>query len=213
MPLLKVESKLGRLKGGVLTALAAAVCFISAKPTSAAEMAVIGAAASAEQAVEFNVYLPLRDRDGAESLLRQLHDPNSASYHQWLTPAQFSERFGPQTATVNAITKELKAHGLEVTDVHSHSLHVSGAAGGVKSAFGTSLAMAQFTSGKQVMTASAPLHLTPALQAAGAVVADFSGKIRVQKTAHPSNLVKPQNRESSTGGSLSPASRSSRGKA
>jgi subtilase family serine protease len=200
MSLPKVEYGFSRLKGGALAALTAAACVIFSGSSSAAEKAVIDAAATAEQVVEFNVYLPLRDRNGAESLLSQLHNPNSASYHQWLTPAQFSERFGPQTATVNAITNELKAHGLEVTEVHSHSLHVSGSASGVQSAFATRLAMGHFTSGQQVITAAAPIKLTPALAAAGAVVSDFSGKIRMQKTAHPSNLAKPQNRESPTGG-------------
>jgi subtilase family serine protease len=199
MPLPEVECGFSHLKGGALAALAAA-CVLFAGTSSAAEKAVVDAAATAEQVVEFNVYLPLRDRDGAESLLGQLHDPNSASYHQWLTPAQFSERFGPQTATVNAVTNELKAHGLEVTAVHSNSLHVSGTASGVQSAFATTLAMGHFASGKQVIAAAAPIKLTPALAAAGAVIADFSGKIRMQETSHPSNLANPQNRESSTGG-------------
>jgi subtilase family serine protease len=183
-----------------LAALAAASWVSCTATASAAEKAVVDAVATSEQAVEFNVYLPLRDRAGAEALLNQLHDPNSASYHQWLSPAEFKERFGPQASAVNKITNELQAHGLAVTEVHAHSLHVSGTAGGVKSAFGTSLAMAHFASGKQVMTASAPLHLTPSLQAAGAVVADFSGKVRMRKGATPSLLTKPQNRESPIGG-------------
>jgi subtilase family serine protease len=183
-----------------LAALAAASWVSMASTASAAERAVLDAAATSEQAVEFNVYLPLRDRAGAEAFLNQLHDPNSANYHQWLSPAQFNERFGPQSATVNRITNELKAHGLAITEVHTHSLHVSGTAGGVKSAFGTALAMGHFASGKQVMTATAPLQLTPSLQAAGAVVADFSGKIWMRKVSQPSLLTKPQNRESTTGG-------------
>jgi subtilase family serine protease len=195
-----VEYRFSRLKGGALAALTAAACVMFAGTASAVEKAVIDARATAEQAVEFNVYLPLRDRDSAESLLGQLHDPNSASYHQWLTPAQFSERFGPQAATVNAVTRELKAHGLQVTEVHSHSLHVSGTAGGVQSAFATTLATGHFASGQQMIAAAAPIKLTPALAAAGAVIADFSDKIRMQETAHPSNLSKPQNRESPTGG-------------
>src|ERR1700748_3869734 len=84
---------------------------------SALERAITDANVANEQAVEFNIYLPLRDRDGAEALLKQLHDPTSASYHQWLTPGEFKERFGPQTATVNAITRELQSHGLAVTEV------------------------------------------------------------------------------------------------
>jgi subtilase family serine protease len=183
-----------------LGALAAASWVSLVTNASAAEKAVLDAAATSEQAVEFNVYLPLRDRAGAEAFLNQLHDPNSMNYHQWLSPAQFSERFGPQSGTVNKITNELKAHGLAITEVHTHSLHVSGTAGSVKSAFGTALAMGHFASGKQVMTATAPLQLTPSLQAAGAVVADFSGKIWMRKASQPSLLTKPQNRESTTGG-------------
>jgi subtilase family serine protease len=183
-----------------LAALAAGSWIFLETNAFAAEKAVVDATVTSEQAVEFNVYLPLHDREGAEAFLNQLHDPNSASYHQWLSPAQFNERFGPQAGTVSKITNELKAHGLAVTEVHTHSLHVSGTAGGVKSAFGTSLAMAHFASGKQLVTAMTPLQLTPSLQAAGAVVADFSDKIRMQVTSRPSNLTKPQNRESPTGG-------------
>jgi subtilase family serine protease len=183
-----------------LALLAAIASIAVAGGASAAERAIADASVVGEQAVEFNIYLPLRDRDGVETLLKQLHDPNSASYHQWLTPAQFTERFGPQVSTVSAITRELQAHGLEVTDVHAHSLHVLGTAAGVKSAFGTPLVTAHFASGQQVMTTASAVKLTPSLQAAGGVVADFSGNIRMQKTSRPVNQSIPQNRESSTGG-------------
>jgi subtilase family serine protease len=200
MLLLKGKTGFRHWKLMGLAALAAASWASLATNASAAERAVIDSAAAPEQPVEFNVYLPLRDRAGAEAFLNQLHDPNSASYHQWLSPAQFNERFGPQSDTVNKITHELQVHGLAVTEVHTHSLHVSGTAGGVNSAFGTPLAMAHFASGRQVMTASGPLHLTPSLQAAGAVVADFSDKIWMRKVSAPSLLTKPQNRESPHGG-------------
>jgi subtilase family serine protease len=196
----KVKTQHHHWNVGALATAGAASLFAMAGSSSASEKAVIDANVAAEQAVEFNVYLPLRDRDGAEALLAQLHDPASASYHQWLTPAQFKERFGPQASTVNAVSRELSAHGLTVTEVHSHSLHVSGTAAGVKSAFGATLAMAHFASGRQVMATAGALNLTPSLKAAGAVVTDFSDRIRVQKTSAPSILSKPQNRESPTGG-------------
>jgi subtilase family serine protease len=188
----------GRLRE--LTLLGAVASIALASAATAAERAVVDSSVVGEQAVEFNVYLPLRDRDGAEALLKQLHDPSSASYHQWLTPAQFKERFGPRESTLNAITRELQAHGLEVTAVHTHSLHVSGTAHGVQSAFGAPLVMAHFASGRQVMTAASALKLTPSLQAAGGVIADFSGNIRMQATSRRVDQSQPQNRESSTGG-------------
>jgi hypothetical protein len=48
--------------------LAAASWGSLATSASAAEKAVLDAAATSEQAVEFNVYLPLRDRSGAEAV-------------------------------------------------------------------------------------------------------------------------------------------------
>jgi subtilase family serine protease len=200
MALSRSESRVTHSNAWASAAFGAAACLGFAGSSSAAEKAVIDAEASAEQTVEFNIYLPLRSRDGVESLLEQLHNPNSALYHQWLTPVQFRERFGPQASTITAVANELKARGLEVTEVHSHSLHVSGTAAAVQTAFGTSLARGHFASGKQVISAVVPIKLTPALAAAGAVIADFSGRIRMQKTSYPSNQAKPQNRESPTGG-------------
>jgi subtilase family serine protease len=199
MPILSSHFGARIFKRWARSAFAAAVCTVATGIASAAEKAVIDTVVEPERAVEFNVYLPLRDRDGVEALLAQLHNPDSVNYHRWLTPAEFGARFGPREATVKAVTSELKAHGLEVTQVHSHSLHVSGTAGGVKSAFAATLASGHYASGRQVMSAVAPIKLTPALSAAGAVVADFSGKIRMRKAAWRSNLAVPQNRYSSVG--------------
>ena len=193
---LKAQSSLRRL--GVLAVVGVASWLALAGTSLAAGKAVVDGTAAAEQTVNFNIYLPLRDRAATEALLTKLHTPGSALYHQWLTPAEFNARFGPQASTVSAISRELAAHGLEVTEVHAHSLHVVGTASAVKSAFGAQLALAHFASGKQVMTHATPLQLTPALAAVGAVITDFSGTIHMQK---PSVLVgSPQNRESTTGG-------------
>jgi subtilase family serine protease len=188
-----------RLQAAAPALLGAVASFALTGTASAMEKAIADANVDSEQGVEFNVYLPLRDRAGAEALLKQMHDPNSAGYHQWLTPAQFKERFGPQATTVGLITRELQMHGLEVTEVHSHSLHVVGTAAGVKSAFGTTLLNAHYASGRTAVTAATPLHLTPSLQSAGAMVAEFSGSIRVHKSSYKVDIL-PQNRESSTGG-------------
>jgi subtilase family serine protease len=200
MSLLLANTGHHRWKASALAAVAAAAWLAMTGTAAAFEKAAVGAAAAADQAVQFNIYLPLRDRDGAEALLTQLQTPGSASYHQWLTPAQFDQRFGPQASTVDAITRELSAHGFAVTEVHTHSLRVSGTAGAVKSAFGAALAKAQFASGKEVLVAATPLNLTPQLAAAGAIVADFSGKIRMQKPTNHTNVTQPENRYSNAGG-------------
>ena len=187
-------------KAGAL-ALLAACSWLALTGTSAAlEKAVLGSPLVEEQVVQFNIYLPVRDRGAVDALIAELQTPGSPAYHQWLTPAQFNERFGPSQDVVNAITNELAAHGLQVTQVHTHSLSVSGTAGAINAAFGTTLVAARFASGKQGMAAATPLKLTPTLAAADAMIAAFSGTIHMRSYAAPRAGANPDNRQSPDGG-------------
>lgn len=184
---------------GAWAALSAVASLALASPCFALEKAVVDGPAAAEQTVEFNIYLPLRDRAATDAFLTELQTPGSAVYHQWLTPAQFNERFGPQASTVSAITHELAAYGLQVTEVKTHGLHVSGSAAAVEAAFRSRLSLGHFASGRQVLVAATPLRLTPSLQAAGAMIPAFSGTIHMHKTS-ARIAGSPANRESPTGG-------------
>jgi len=42
---------------------------------------------------------PAEQETQLQQFLLDVHAPGSASYHQWVTPEQFGERFGPQTRT------------------------------------------------------------------------------------------------------------------
>jgi len=195
---LRVECSLRRVRAFAL--LGVASCFALVGTSFAVEKAVVDGNAAAGQAVQFSIYLPLRDRDATEAYLTELHTPGSPLFHQWMTPAQFDAQFGPRASTVSAISNELAAHGLHVTQVHTHSLLVTGTAAGVESAFGTKLATAHFASGKQVLTAATALTMTPSLKAAGAVVASFSGTIRMKAFSQPGMVADPkQNRYSPVG--------------
>src|SRR5580692_2740702 len=41
------------------------------------------------------ISLPLRNTENLEYLLKQLYDPHSPTYRQYLNPGQFAEMFGP----------------------------------------------------------------------------------------------------------------------
>jgi hypothetical protein len=87
-----------RLAGALLGALATTASFSSATAaTPAAAPQDLGAAA-ATQTTRFNVYLPLTHPSDLEQLIKEQTDSNSPQYHQWLTPAQFKERFGRRTS-------------------------------------------------------------------------------------------------------------------
>src|SRR5437016_6145021 len=46
-------------------------------------------------ALSLAISLPLRNQQGLDNLVRNLSDPNSSQYRQYLTPEQFADQFGP----------------------------------------------------------------------------------------------------------------------
>src|SRR5579872_6763396 len=76
------------------------------------------------QHLNLAIGLPLRDRAGLEALLHKLYDPNSPSYRQFLTVAEFTERFAPTQEDYQAVIDFAKSNGLTVTDTPSNRLIV-----------------------------------------------------------------------------------------
>lgn len=62
--------------------------------------------------------LPLRNREELSNLLEQLYDPTSTNYHHYLTPQQFTERFGPTEQDYQAVINFDKTNGLTVTGTY-----------------------------------------------------------------------------------------------
>ena len=52
-------------------------------------------AAPADQTVEGEIYLYLRDLPGAKALAAAVSDPASPQYRRWVTPEQWIDRFSP----------------------------------------------------------------------------------------------------------------------
>ncbi len=76
-----------------------------------------------------------------QTLLAAQQDPNSAQYHQWLTPDTFAARFGVADADLATVETWLQGEGFSVEGVNRsrNAVTFSGTAGSVGSAFGTSL--------------------------------------------------------------------------
>ena len=60
--------------------------------------------------------LPLRNEDGLDELLQDLYDPNSPSFHQYLSVEEFAMRFGPTEADYAAVVDFAERNGLTVID-------------------------------------------------------------------------------------------------
>ena len=75
------------------------------------------------------------------TLLDAQQDKNSPSYHQWLTPDQFGQQFGPSDSDVQTVTAWLQLHGFQVTRVSRGRtiIEFDGTAGQVQQAFHTAI--------------------------------------------------------------------------
>ena len=87
--------------------------------------------------------LPLRNQDALTRLLKDLYDPSSPSYHHYLTPQEFTTRFGPTEKDYDAAIAFAKSQGFKVTQTHPNRMlvDVSGTATEVERAFGVSLGL------------------------------------------------------------------------
>ncbi|HEX3719123.1 MAG TPA: choice-of-anchor tandem repeat GloVer-containing protein [Verrucomicrobiae bacterium] len=81
--------------------------------------------------------LPLRNRAALEILLHNLYDPASPSYHKYLTPHQFAERFGPTEENYRAVKRFATSHGLTIIGIHDNRtlLDVNGSVTDIENAF------------------------------------------------------------------------------
>ncbi|MFY9854497.1 MAG: S53 family peptidase [Terracidiphilus sp.] len=68
----------------------------------------------ASQQMQLDIVLPLSDPAGLTAFLKDLRDPSSPSYRQYLTPQEFTARFGPTQANYDAVVAFVKANGLAV---------------------------------------------------------------------------------------------------
>ena len=76
-----------------------------------------------------------------QQLLQDQQNPASSSYHQWLTPEQYADRFGVSSSDAAQIVTWLEAQGFTVDPVSRSRTFVtfSGTAGQVQAAFGTAI--------------------------------------------------------------------------
>jgi subtilase family serine protease len=156
------------------------------------------AATPASTPVHFEIFLPLRDKDGLEALMRAQQTPGAKEFHQWLTPAQFAARFGPTSATMAAAKAAAASAGLTVTETHSRGFHVSGDAAHVNAFLHTTLNTITRADGQTRTVASR--QPTPPAALAGARVLAFTPMPQRRPTAVRGPLaVAPDNRYTATG--------------
>jgi len=95
----------------------------------------------ATQSLSLNIALPLRNEAQLDTLLQQLYDPQSPSFHQFLSVEEFTDRFGPTADDYAAVISYAQKNGLTVTGTFPNRLvvNVAGSVASVEKAFHVSM--------------------------------------------------------------------------
>lgn len=99
----------------------------------------------ANQSLRIDIVLPVRDQGGLESFLRQVYDPSSPIYRQFLTVQDFTNMFGPTQQDYDAVVQFAKTHGFTVVGGSRDAMDVQlkGTVGAIESAFHVSMGIYQ----------------------------------------------------------------------
>jgi subtilase family serine protease len=136
-------------------------------------------AADPNSVAHFRVYLPLTHTDALEKLLQSQTDTTSRNYHQWLTPAQFKQQFGPSPADVAKTKQLLEAAGFTVVGEKTQNLEVEGPVAAVERMFNTQIEKVQMKAGHVALAAAnRHLNLPQSLASLGAVIPEFAPHLR-----------------------------------
>jgi subtilase family serine protease len=126
-----------------------------------------------------------QQQQNLDSLVDDLHNRNSASYHNWLTPAQFGAHFQPADEDVAAVKAWLQSKGFNVLDVVPSKTFISftGTAGQLRNAFQVEIHHVSINGENHVAAVNDPKIPAALASVIGGFnkLDDFSGKPLVQQ--------------------------------
>ncbi len=127
---------------------AAAAVRLGSAPAVPATAHTVGALA-ASTPMRLTVTLESQDPAGLAAFANEVSTPGSPLYRDYITPAEFAQRFGATPGEVQAVESSLEAHGLVPGPVSPNSLSipVTATAGALSQAFSTSFSRVALASG------------------------------------------------------------------
>jgi subtilase family serine protease len=177
------------LQASVVLFALASISYFLPNQAAAASLQALGPA-NQNATTHFNVYLPLTHPDELERLLSGQTDSTSASYHHWLTPAEFKAQFGPKQADLVKVKAALLAAGFTIVAEHTQSLEVEGPVWAVETMFSAHLQRVITPKGRvKLSAAEGHLTLPDALALAGAVIPEFAPHLAAH--VHSKTITRP----------------------
>lgn len=107
---------------------------------------------AANQVMSLDVVLPLRDKAGLDAFVADVTNPSSSSFRHYLTPAQFTARFGPTQTDYDTVVRYLNKYGLTIIggSLDGMDVQVSGPVSAVEAAFNVKMRTYQHPSENRV---------------------------------------------------------------
>ena len=114
---------------GLVLTLLTAVCAGAAESKNTPHLVTAAASRNLgpedpSKAMEVSVWLKLHNRRQLDALAKELYDPQSSHFQNWLTREEFELRYAPTAAEAKQVSGYLAAHGLQVTGVGPNHLFV-----------------------------------------------------------------------------------------
>ncbi|HVA80998.1 MAG TPA: S53 family peptidase [Candidatus Binataceae bacterium] len=105
-------------------------------PDEAADFAS-GPEIASSKTLRMRISLALHNQDALRKLIAAQQDPSSPEYHQWLTPGQFTARFGPTQSELSTVAAWLTGKGftVESASASKRAIVFSGSANLAESVF------------------------------------------------------------------------------
>ena len=107
------------------------------------------------QSMRLVLVLPLHNQSELDSLLKDVYDPSSASYHQFLSVEEFTAKFGPTQEDYDAVIAFAESHGLSVvgTSRNRVNIDVRGSVASIEEAFHLTMGLYQHPTDNRIFYA------------------------------------------------------------
>lgn len=92
---------------------------------------------AATKLMSIDVVLPVRDEAGLDQLVANVANPESLQYRQYISPQEFTARFGPTQTDYNTVVRYLRQYGFTITGGSRDGMDIQavGPVSAVESAF------------------------------------------------------------------------------
>ncbi len=106
---------------------------------------------SATATIPMIITLPLRNQEALKTFIRRVSDPADPLYGHFLTPREFTEKFGPTQADYDAVAAYVLRQGFKITATHPNRtlINISASAAAVETAFKLRLNMYRTPQGRR----------------------------------------------------------------